>query len=253
MSARDTNRDWSKVAEENPYWGVLSCEQFRGRELSPEARAQFFASGEELIANILAFARRHIDPQFRPRRSLDFGCGVGRLLIPMARVSQEAVGVDIAPSMLELTRRNLRAAGISNATAVTSDDTLSRVEGEFNFVNSFIVLQHIPPERGYGLIARLLQALAVGGIGSLQLTYAKEARFRPFDNARSRYFRREGAITYDLVPVATTPPEGTITMFDYDLNQLMLMVAEVAGQPVMVLPSNHDGHMGVHMIFKKVR
>ena len=250
---RDTDRDWTRVAEENPYWGVLSDEQFRGMALSAESSARFFASGETFITDLLGFARHHVVPGFAVKRGLDFGCGVGRLLVPIARVAEEAVGVDVAPKMLELTRANLAAAGLANAQAVQGDDTLSQVTGRFNFVNTYIVLQHIPPERGVVLIRRLLELLEVGGVFSLQMTYAKERRFFTHETGRASYYRRTGQTVQDLVPVENHAPEGTITMFDYDLNEVMLIAARVAGQPLLVLPTNHDGHIGAHLVGMKAR
>ena len=81
---RDTDKDWTTIAETDPYWGVLSVEDFRGEELSDGARQTFFDSGKAFVENTFAFIRRHIDAGFAPARSLDFGCGVGRLLIPIA-------------------------------------------------------------------------------------------------------------------------------------------------------------------------
>jgi SAM-dependent methyltransferase len=250
---RDTDKDWSKVAEENPYWGVLSEDQFRGIELTPDSRARFYASGQTFINDLLGFVRHHIVPDFTIRRGLDFGCGVGRLLIPIAREAEEAVGVDVAPKMLELTAHNLEAAGITNATTICGDDTLSLVKGPFNFVNSYIVLQHIPPERGILLIRRLLNLLEIGGVFSLQMTYAKERRFFQHERARASYYRRSGMTIQDLVVVETEAPEGTITMFDYDLNEVVLTVAPLSGQPLLILPTNHDGHIGVHLVGMKAR
>ncbi len=250
---RDTDRDWSRIAEENPYWGVLSEDQFRGAELTPDNEARFYASGQTFLDDLLGFVRRHIEPSFTIRRGLDFGCGVGRLLLPIARDSQEAVGVDVAPKMLELSTRNLLAAGITNAAAVCGDDELSQVIGTFNFVNSYIVLQHIPPERGMILIRRLLSLLEIGGVFSLQMTYAKERRFLQHERTRATYYRRAGQTIQDLVPADSEPPEGTITMFDYDLNELMLTAGRVAGQPLLILPTNHDGHIGIHLIGMKAR
>jgi SAM-dependent methyltransferase len=251
--ARDTDRDWSKVAEENPYWGVLSEDQFRGTELSAESKLRFYESGKGYFGNLLGFVRKHIVPDFTIGRGLDFGCGVGRLLIPLAHVAQEAVGIDVAPKMLELTTQNLAEAGITNASAVRGDDDLSLVTGSFNFVNSYIVLQHIPPERGIHLIRRLLQLLEVGGIFSLQMTYAKERRFFQHERGKAAYYRRSGLNIQDMVPVASDAPEGTITMFDYDLNEVILTIAEFSGQPIMMLPTNHDGHIGAHFIGMKAR
>jgi SAM-dependent methyltransferase len=250
---RDTNKDWSKIAEDNPYWGVLSEEAFRGSRLSPKDKERFYASGKVYIENLLGFVKKHIAEDFKIRRGLDFGCGVGRLLIPLALNAEEAVGVDVAPKMVEITRKNLADAGISNATVVLGDDALSFVKGRFNFVNSFIVLQHIPPERGIRLISHLLDILEVGGVFSLQMTYAKERKFFPHEQSKARYYRRAGHHIQDIIQTEEEPPTGTITMFEYDLNEIILLATRISGEPILLLPTNHDGHIGLHLIGMKVR
>jgi SAM-dependent methyltransferase len=255
---RDTDADWSALAETEPYWAVLSTETYRGGTLDSAARATFFGSGERQVAALLGFVKRYLLPGFAPTRVMDFGCGVGRLLLPLARVAAEtkggeAIGVDVAPRMLELCRANLDAAGLRNASVVLGDDDLSGVTGSFDLVNSLIVLQHIPPDRGYRLIARLLDLLAVGGVASLQLTYAKERRFFAHEADRALYYRRDGDTLRDLSPVGAEQPRGTIRMFDYDLNQVMLMIAAVSGHPVLALPTQDDGHAGFHFVFRRGR
>ena len=253
MTERDTDADWRVLAGTDPYWAVLSHERYRGTTLDADTRAAFFESGERQIAMLLGFIKRHLQPDFVPRRVLDFGCGVGRLLLPLARHADIAVGVDVAPHMIALCRANLEQAGLHHATAVLDDDALEGVAGPFDLINSLIVLQHIPPSRGYRLIARLLALLAIGGVGSLQLTYAKERRFLPNEAMRARYYRRDGDTLRDLWAVDAEPAEGAIRMYDYDLNQVMLMIAAVAGHPVLVLPSHDDGHAGTQFVFGRAR
>jgi len=251
--ARDTDKDWAIIASENPYWGVISVDLFRGADLKPEAREQFFRSGDEFVANTIGYVTRHLLPGFKITRALDFGCGVGRLLLPLARISQEVVGVDVAPRMLEIARQNLDAAGLSNVSLALGADALSRIEGEFDFINSYIVFQHIAPERGIPIMVNLLNKLRAGGVFSLQLTYAKERKFLAHEGAVASYYRRSGTIMHDLVPTGAELPEGTILMFDYDLNEVMLVVSRVAREPIMMVPTNHDGHIGVHLIGMKAQ
>ena len=33
--ARDTDKDWERIASEEPYWGVLSDDDYRGRPSDP--------------------------------------------------------------------------------------------------------------------------------------------------------------------------------------------------------------------------
>jgi 2-polyprenyl-3-methyl-5-hydroxy-6-metoxy-1,4-benzoquinol methylase len=253
MSKRDTDSDWKRVAETDPYWGVLSRDEFRKDALDADKLVQFMASGEQFAANLLALVRKHLIAQFSPKRVLDVGCGVGRLLLPLAKHADEAVGVDVAPSMLELCRRHALQAGINNLELFEGDDSLTKVAGEFDLVNTYIVLQHVPPDRGYRIIQAMLDRLKVGGVGSIQLTYAKSRRFIPHEQPKALYYRREGHQIIDLVETDSHPPVGTITMFDYDLNEVLARLSRVSGQPMMALPTNDDSHLGVHFVFAKAR
>src|SRR5262249_37962087 len=102
---------------------------------------------------------------------LDFGCGVGRLTIPLARVCQSVVGVDVSDGMLAQARKNSEEQGVTNVTYVRADDSLSAVTGDFDLLNSLIVFQHIPPRRGEAILKVMLRRLREGGVGILQFTY----------------------------------------------------------------------------------
>ena len=62
---RDTDRDWTKIAGVDPYWGILSSEEFRGETLSEELKAKFYASGVEYVTALYADIRTYI-PSFAP-------------------------------------------------------------------------------------------------------------------------------------------------------------------------------------------
>jgi len=154
---------------------------------------------------------------------------------------------------LELARSNAIKAGASNIKLLQSDDKLSQVTGQFDLVNSFIVLQHIPPERGIRLIRDLIERTRVGGVCSLQLTYARERRFLTHEAPRASYYRRSGNALTDLVASDSQHPTGTITMFDYDLNEVFAVLSEYGGHPILSLPTRDDGHLGVHFVFRRAR
>jgi SAM-dependent methyltransferase len=253
MGARDTDKDWEAIAKQDPYWGVLSVDEFRGKELGEGDLVKFFQSGDVFIGNLMGLIHAHIARDFSPRRTLDFGCGVGRLLAPLARISQEVVGVDVAPEMLKICRSNMQRLGISNYSLALSDDRLSQVNGEFGFINTYIVLQHIPPERGYRILSSLLSKLQIGGCGSIQLTYGKDRQYLQHEIGAARAYRRDGNTIVDLLPVEDASAIGKIVMYDYDLNQIVAMISEIAGQPILVLPTRDDNHMGVHLVFARSR
>jgi SAM-dependent methyltransferase len=253
MDLRDTDSDWSKLSLDDPFWAVLSSEEYRGKELSADQLRAFFETGERDVAQLFGFIKRHLLTDFRPKRSLDFGCGVGRLLFPIARLSGDAVGVDVAAGMLDLCRRFAAEHGLDNITLIQNDDRLSDVSGEFDFISTYIVLQHIPPERGYYLLERLMQLLRIGGVGSIHVTYAKHRRFLVHEGRHAKFYRREGTVIHDVGPTPDHQPVGSITMFDYDLNQVMVIISQYAGHPIMVLPTDHNDHLGTHFVFQRAR
>ena len=170
-----TDRDWRKWGEQDPYFGVLSLEKFRRENLTEEHKAEFFRSGEEHIDSVFSTVREHVHAGFAPERSLDFGCGVGRLVLPLARRCAESTGIDISEAMLAEAAANAEAAGLGNARFVLSDETLSRLQGEYDFMHSMVVFQHIAPARGLALLAHMLEHLAPGGVVALQFFYGTQA------------------------------------------------------------------------------
>jgi len=163
-----TDKDWERWGASDPYFGVYSREEYRLLALNDQSRARFFATGEEHIDRIWQDIRKHADDSFSPASALDFGCGVGRLLIPLARRCKQVVGVDISPSMLTLARQNCDDEGLTNVALAGSDDKLSCVSGEFDLVHSHIVLQHIPWSRGRAILQSLAGRVAPGGIFAVQ-------------------------------------------------------------------------------------
>lgn len=168
-----TDRDWEAWGRDDPYYGVLSSEEFRTRTLSAENRRAFFASGEQHVERVLSAIRAMSTPEFKPRSSLDFGCGVGRLLIPLARACGQATGVDVSPSMLAEAARNCAEQAASGITLLRSEDGLEGVPSGFDLVHSYIVFQHIPPDRGHRLIAGLASRVAADGFLVLQFPHAR--------------------------------------------------------------------------------
>jgi SAM-dependent methyltransferase len=250
--SRDTDGDWKRIAQEDPYYGVLSEEWYHKDAMDAVALERFMATGEKFVADLFTLITRHLKPGFAPARALDVGCGVGRQLIPMAKRAGEAVGVDVAPAMLDLCREHAQAAGAGNVVLHLGDDDLTRVQGPFDFVNSFFVLQHIPPARGHRLIQAMLDRTAVGGIVSIELTYARARRFLDDEEPKAHYFRREGRAILDILESGAGMPEGTVTMFDYDLNQVMAQFTRVAG-PMIVMPTDDESHLGLHFIFSRIK
>lgn len=97
---KNSDQDWIEFGKTDPYYAVLTSDSFHLNPLTQENLASFYQMGEDYVDNVLHTIRKHFDPEFKPERSLDFGCGVGRLAIPLARVSKSTIGIDISDAML---------------------------------------------------------------------------------------------------------------------------------------------------------
>jgi SAM-dependent methyltransferase len=240
---------WKRLGAVDPYFGVCSDAMFQRGRLDEAARARFFASGEQEISATLDVVRRHLIPDFTPRRALDFGCGVGRLSIPLARVAGTVVGVDVSPGMLEEARANARHAAVGNVTFAPSTPALDGVDGPFDFVHSYIVFQHIPPGDGYPLLDALLERLAPGGAGMLHFTYARRA---PWLRRAVHAARRSVPLVNAAVNLAQRRPPGTpmLAMYEYDLPRVLGALAAHGCQDDLHLRlTDHGGHLGAMLFF----
>lgn len=154
-----TDKAWKKWGQEDPYFAVLADERFATSTIE-QHREEFFAMGDKFIDHVLRRFERHFGPLSRGR-ALDHGCGVGRLSLPLGRTFEEVVAVDVSPNMLAEARKN--SATRSNVTFAIADDVLTAADGQFDFVNSHMVLQHVPVGRGLRIIDQLLSRVRPGG------------------------------------------------------------------------------------------
>lgn len=241
---------WEKYGEVDPYFGVVSHEKFRSDRLDGSAYEEFFRSGEEHVEAVLRTIREHLDPGFRPERVLDFGCGVGRLLVPLARTGAAAVGVDVSEGMLKEARKNCDAFSLGGVELVRSDDRLSRVEGSFDFVHSYIVFQHVPPRRGVAILRALVERLREGGVGALHFTYARRA---PRVRRTVNWMRRNVPLVNQVVNLAQRRPllYPLMQMHNYRLDRIFRVLQETGCHHSYVRFTDHGGHLGVMLYFQK--
>lgn len=157
-----TREDWSELARREPYFAVLTERRFLRENLDDDGRREFFASGDADVERLL----RMID--VTPSTALDFGCGVGRLTLALARRVTNVVGCDIAPEMVAEATRNAEILGVANAELVTSLAEIGH--RRFDLICSLIVFQHIPVAEGLATLARLLRLLAPGGVAAIHFT-----------------------------------------------------------------------------------
>ncbi len=234
-----TDNDWETWGRIDPYFGVLSDEAYRTDNLSEDNRQAFFASGESHTLKLLETiqVRFGITPAWES--ALDFGCGVGRVLIPLARRCTRATGVDISPSMLAEARRNCDRLQLHNVDLVGSDDGLRGVQGSYDLIHSHIVFAHIDPRRGYAIMEALAGKVRPGGFIAVQVLYLC---------TKPRWVRALVKLRYRLPPLNALRNllrrrplrEPPMQLHVYDLSTLLRMLRRVGFNEVLMTPDAFD-------------
>jgi len=157
-----------------PYFTVFPAPQFLRANLTEATEREFFQNGETRIDVIFKTIELRLAPHFAPTAVLEYGCGPGRLALPLARRAARRGGtvtaVDRSPAMLEHAQRNAARFGLSNIRLVTPTQLFAESQ-TFDFVNCYLLLQRLRPAEGMPLMRALLQRLAPGGIAAFQFLY----------------------------------------------------------------------------------
>lgn len=256
-----TDIEWEKWGARDPYFSVLTDPKYRAAAMTAEARDEFFALGRHHADYVLHACRARLDSAFAPRRVLDFGCGVGRVVIPFAAAAEEVVGVDVSPSMLAEAQRNCAHYGAGNVKLVLSDDELSAVGGEFDLVHSCIVIQHIEVDRGLRLFEQLLRRIAPGGAGAIQITFGWDVHHATYGVVPpppaappARWYQTLTRQLPRRTRRAPEPPAGAdpeMQMNFYNLSQLAFLLHRAGIAAFHSEITDHGGALGVFMFFRK--
>jgi SAM-dependent methyltransferase len=236
VAERDTDADWRELGATQPYWGVLTHADYRTENLTPANLEAFYASGAEYIGDIVRRLKAATG-KAPSGRALDFGCGTGRLAEAMTAHAQSVTGYDISPGMLEQARKRQGKASYTDVLPA----------GPFDWINSFIVFQHIPPERGLKLIEDLLARLAPGGLVSLHVTAWRDEHLKPARASGLRRLLRPLLHRWRLARL----PKGAIRMYDYDLSQVVERLNRAGVGELTLLPTDHGGHHGAILLGRR--
>jgi len=250
----NTDLEWQKFGDRDPYFAVLTDKSYQTHNLNEQTKEEFFQTGYHYVFHILTKIREHLNPHYIPRQALDFGCGVGRLVIPLAEIAASVTGVDISEAMLHEARKNCQERRINNVCFLTSDDNLSLLPYQYDFIHSFIVFQHLPVKRGEYLFQRLIDHLADEGIAVIHFTYARDQmsykrklfflisqikKYIPFAKRGINLIRGRNIFAPDM------------QMNVYNLNYLFYIIQKNHIQNCYIEYTNHGGELGVLIYFQK--
>ena len=164
-----TDKAWQLWGEKEPYYAVVTDEKYLTENLGDDGVEEFFERGRQHLDHTFAVLQKHVDATFAPTRALDFGCGTGRVLVPLAERCETVIGVDVSDGMLREAARNCAARiRTQNWRLVSTQAFLDDSGIRYDFLHSHIVFQHIRRNEGERLLVLLLDRLEPGGAIAVQ-------------------------------------------------------------------------------------
>jgi len=238
---------WEDYAETEAYFAVSTHDKFRSSNIDDDAKAEFFESGQQHIDEIWADLERNFNIEIKPTIALDYGCGVGRLALPLAERCANVIGVDISATMLMETKRNAEERGFKNIRVQNADEFWDAEADTYDFVHSYIVLQHIKPVIGYQIVEKIVGRLKNGGCGMLHFTFADGSS--AFRRLRFRIYRDVPGV-HGFLNWIRGKRERLMPMYEYD-RERVLQILHKSGCCEMFFRETVHGFLGAMIFFRK--
>ncbi len=162
---------WEEMARENPMLAVMTSDDMVAAPPSgftPELLEVFFHKGRRLYRRKLAGFLAH-SPDPRPEALVvEYGCGMGRLLKPVAEAGYRCAGIDISPTMLEHCRALVPE--VEGLYGLDEHGRSALPDGCASVVYSYAVVQHIDTLSRYmTAFDEMCRLLKPGGLLAVQL------------------------------------------------------------------------------------
>jgi SAM-dependent methyltransferase len=246
-----TIKTWKHFGKENPYYGVLSDEKFKVENITELALKEFFRTGDTYVQETLHRIKMIYGSDLSEASILDFGCGVGRLTIPFAAVTnQKTVGIDVSKDILDKAAIHAQEMGAQNIEFLTSQGKILPSTAQFDFINSYIVFQHIESKIGMKLIAQLLEKLKIGGIIQLQITYGNNWPSLKYWHYYMRSHYHLYNFLYCLIKNKSLRAEPMMQMNGYDPKELFKLFSTYS-YSIHIEFTNHAGFLGASYLLKR--
>jgi hypothetical protein len=185
-------RTWANLGATEPYWSVLADPRWKASRMAEaDILDAFYDTGRTTLQRLDRWlARSHVSIP-STCTCAEYGCGVGRCTIWLARRYARVIAFDISEPHLALAQARARSEGLDNIefVQVKSEADLERLRG-IDFFYSVIVLQHNPPPLILAILRHVFEGLRLHGVAYFQVpTYASGYAFelrKYLDNATDR-------------------------------------------------------------------
>jgi SAM-dependent methyltransferase len=161
-------RAWESLGQERPFHSVLTEDRYMPGHVS-EAEAHFWQSGESEATVLAGYLADLGLVRLHDAALLEYGCGVGRVTVPLAGLVRQVTAYDLSEPHLKLARERAALSGRRNVRMILLDNPIDTDFEPCDIFYSRIVLQHNPPPIIGHVLSKLIRALKAGGIGVFQV------------------------------------------------------------------------------------
>ena len=238
IAFEDDRSPWDALARHDPIWRIGAD---AGSAEHEGADRLFLRSGADMVRDRLATLTRLYGPLPSRELALDFGCGSGRLTLPLARRFEQVIAFDISGRMVAYAAEHCLQHGLQNVIFCRAPDSLERhLERGLDLLLALGVFEHIEEQEGRALIAMLLGAMKDGARGCIELLVG---------NAAAAAERAPDLHEFDL------GPDGTVTVgsHPYDINAIMRIMHEAGVHDVHAELVAAGARLGCMLHFRKGR
>jgi SAM-dependent methyltransferase len=235
MGASDSSvrRDWNELAVLDPFWAILSDNT---KQFDRWSQNEFFQTGMAEIAAVMNVCSELGYPRHR-QRSLDFGCGVGRLTRALRNYFPSCLGVDISEPMI------VRARELNpdcDFKLLGKDGLKIFPDRHFDMIYSNIVLQHQPSTVDVRTcISDFLRILTRDGLLVFQLPHYIPLRYRL--QPRRRFYHALRAMGVRSSVLYNKLRLNPIRMLSIPENDVLAIIEAGGGIPLRVISDQHGG------------
>jgi SAM-dependent methyltransferase len=216
---------WESLGDERPFHSVLTEQQYLPDRIG-ETEAQFWESGRAEAEQLAHYLGSIGFASSKDLTVIEYGCGVGRVTVPLAAIANEVIGYDISEPHLKLARQRALALGRTNIRLIALGDLPAAFEPCDAFYSK-IVLQHNPPPIIGYLLRMLIRSLRRGGVGVFQVpTYYAGYRF-------------------DLHSALQSPQHSDMEMHCYPQRDLFSLFADEGARLVHVREDDTPGRRDI--------
>jgi SAM-dependent methyltransferase len=177
----EIRKTWTQLGLSRPHFSVLTHRRFLPENIAGSLE-HFWGTGQLEATRVADMVHHHGGADLAGKTCVEFGCGVGRVTMGLARHCAMVHAYDISATHLALARHRARETAATNVVFhLCSGDVLANLES-CDLFYSTIVFQHNPPVIITRLIRNALRSLKQAGIAIFQVpTYDLGYRFKTAD------------------------------------------------------------------------